>query len=145
VLDDDAYAERWRAEVAFRARGVVLYGHAEMNGAWAHALGGEGGPWPIDVRRGRARVGRRMLEGEDLAVLAYRPGVGPAGVAIVAGTGPAGMRLCDRVPYLSSGVHLPDVTVFRADVLEKGLEGVRLAGFFGEDWSAETGSFAARE
>ena len=45
----------------------------------------------------------------------------------------------------TSGIHFPDVTVFRTDVLEKGYEGVRCAGFFGPDWGVETGEFAWRD
>jgi hypothetical protein len=129
-----------------RPRNVILYGNADTNGAWAHLVHLDGRPEaPVDVRRGFARIGTRRVDGADVAVLFFRPAPGGRGVAVVSGTGLPGMRLCDRVPYFTSGVHLPDVTVLRVDALEKGVEGVRVAGFFGLDWSVEAGEFAWRD
>ena len=52
------------------------------------------------------------------------------------------MRLTDRLPYFVSGVAYPDCTVLSTDVLISGNAGVRAAGFFGNDWTVETGDFA---
>ncbi len=116
-------------------RGVVLYGNADTNAQWA-PLVGDG---PVEVRRTSVRVGTRTIVGDDLGCLFVRPRAGSAVgcVAVVAGTGVAGQRLLDRMPYLASGVGLPDVTVFGAEMLEKGAVGVRAAGFFGPTWGME--------
>src|SRR5262249_40986198 len=71
-----------------------------------------------------------------------RPGSDLACVGVIGGTGPAGMRLTDRMPLFLSGVAFPDALVLGPEALEKGAAGVRAAGFFGLDWSAETGEFA---
>jgi hypothetical protein len=127
---------------------VILYGNADTNGAWELLLGPPKDA-PVEVRRDRVRIGARAIEGNDLAVLFHlprRPRAGPGtGVGIVAGTGLPGLRLCDRLPYFTSGVHFPDVTVFRSDALAKGSEGVRCAGFFGLDWGVESGEFVWRD
>lgn len=161
-------------------RNVVLYGNAESNGAWGALLGAS----PVQVTRGEVVVGGETLRGDDLGVLMIRPRPDSdvACVAAVSGTGLAGLRLCDRRPYLSAGFAYPDLTVFRAS----GLRGAAartgagsgssagsaesspdgsiqsssggagsggnaaggpadcgvLAGFFGLDWSVETGEFA---
>jgi hypothetical protein len=65
-----------------------------------------------------------------------------ASVGVVAGTGPAGMRLTDRLPYLMSGVAYPDYLVLGPEALTSGISGVRVAGFFGADWGVETGDAA---
>jgi hypothetical protein len=52
------------------------------------------------------------------------------------------MRLSNRLPYLSPGIGLPDCTVLDERVLTSGDAGVLLAGFFGLDWSIESGEFA---
>jgi len=126
-----------------RDRNVVLYGNAETNRAWAELLADS----PIQVRAGSVTVHDRTLSGDDLACLFLRPR-GESAVAcvgVVAGTGPAGMRLTDRLPYFVSGVHYPDWIVLGADTLEKGMGGVRAAGFFGNDWTVESGDAAFRE
>ena len=45
----------------------------------------------------------------------------------------------DRLPYFVSGVAYPDCVVLGPAVLTDGPAGVLAAGFFGVDWSVETG------
>jgi hypothetical protein len=49
------------------------------------------------------------------------------------------------VPYFTAGVAYPDCTVFGTDALAKGSDAVRVAGYFGNDWSVERGEFAWKE
>jgi hypothetical protein len=120
-------------------RGVILYGHADSNGAWAALLKGS----PVQVERGRVRVGTRELSGMDLSCLFLRPrpGSDTACVGVVSGTGLAGLRQTERVPYFLAGVAFPDCTIFDVDSLMTGADGARVAGFFGEDWSVDRGEF----
>jgi dienelactone hydrolase len=122
-----------------RDRCVILYGHSESNAAWKPLLGDS----PVQVRRGVVQVGDRKESGEDLGCLFVRPrpGSDTALVAVVGGSGVKGMRLTDRLPYFVSGVGYPDVLVLGPEALTKGAEGVRLAGFFGNDWGVGTGEF----
>lgn len=124
-----------------RDRGVVLYGNADSNKAWGPLLGES----PVQVGRGRVKVGTREMAGDDLACLFLRPrpGSDTACVAGVTGSGPTGMRLTDRVPYIFAGVAFPDCTVFGPETLRTGAAGVRMAGYFGIDWTVENGEFAA--
>lgn len=129
-------------EQLLRAKGeqnVILYGNASTNGAWTKFLADS----PVQVERGRVRIGLRELRGDDLACLLVRPIAGSetASVGVVAGTGLSGMRLANRVPYFVSGVAFPDCTVLRADTLSRGAAGIRATGFFGHDWRIETGEF----
>jgi len=120
-------------------RGVVLYGHKEMNSAWEPLLQSS----PVSVGRGSVRVGADTFLGTNVACLFVRPrpGSDTACVAVVAGSGPAGLRLTDRVPYFLAGVGVPDVVVFTTELLVEGAKGIKLAGFFGLDWSVENGEF----
>ena len=126
-----------------RDRGVILYGHAECNGAWGALLHDS----PVQVHRGRVQAGRHEWRGEDLACLFLRPRPGSdlACVGVVSGSGLPGLRLTDRAPYFVSGVAFPDCTVFRPDVLTSGADRVLAAGFFGTDWTVDAGDFAWRE
>ncbi len=124
----------------YRDRSVIVYGHREMNRAWDALLAGA----PVQVSRGKVSVGDRELTGTDLACLfCYpRPDSSTAYVAAVAGSGPAGMRLTDRAPYFVSGTGFPDLMVWTPRTLAEDPDGVRAAGFFGNDWSVTGGDVA---
>lgn len=134
------------ADVAFRAgehpdRNVVLYGGADLNAAWNAVLGPEA---PLRVERGGWSLGRNRWRGDDFGVLAVLPRRGGSRglVGVVAGTGLPGMRALDRLPVFISGVQPPDLLAIGPESWRDGLSAVRAAGFFGEDWSVETGRFA---
>jgi hypothetical protein len=55
-------------------------------------------------------------------------------VAAISGTGVEGPRSGDRMALFTSGVAYPDWTIFSADVLKKGVKGVKACGFFSNDW-----------
>jgi dipeptidyl aminopeptidase/acylaminoacyl peptidase len=138
VIPDTAFNPRSAPD-----RGVVLYGNADSNGAWPMLLADS----PVQVRRGEIKVGSRSSTGDDQACLFLRPrpGSAVACVAVVSGSGLAGMRLTDRLPYFLGGVEYPDVTIIGPEMLKEGSKGVRVAGFFGLDWSVDKGEFAWRD
>ncbi|MCB9846496.1 MAG: prolyl oligopeptidase family serine peptidase [Phycisphaeraceae bacterium] len=116
-------------------RNVVLYGSAETNGDWEAMLGSS----PVVVGAGRARIGDREFEGDDLVCLMVRPRPGSdmAMVGTVAWTGSAGARFSTSLPYFVSGVGYPDFFVIGSDALIRGNEAIRGAGYFGADWELE--------
>jgi len=116
---------------AEQERSVVLYGNAKTNRAWPALLENASLP-PVP-------------EGCGALIVQPRRGSARALVGIVTGADARGMRLTDRLPYFTSGVHYPDWIVLGPETLELGLAGVRAAGFFGPDWSMETGERAQRE
>jgi hypothetical protein len=138
----DVVPDTEAAALADRDRNVIVYGNAETNAAWKPLLGDS----PVQVRRGQVTIGARDEKGDDLACLFVRPRPGSdrASVAAVAGSGLPGMRLTDRLPYFVSGVEYPDCLLLGPESLSKGSEGVRVAGFFGNDWGVATGEFAWR-
>ena len=121
-------------------RNVVLYGNAAGNAAWQPLLG----DGPVTVTAGLVQIGEHKFQGDDLACLFVRPRLGSAtaAVGVICGTGLPGMRTTERLTYFTSGVGLPDLLLLGADSLMKGTAGVRLAGFFGNDWSVERGEWA---
>ena len=98
-----------------------------------------------DANRGGIEVDGRLIEGDDLALLAVHPrrGSDTASVAVIAGTGLEGMRTTDNLPYWVSGVAYPDWTVLDSTFLDLGLEGIRGAGFFNGEWSTGEGAISA--
>ena len=138
IVTDTAFDARKEPD-----RGVVLYGHRQMNSAWEPLLGAS----PVQVDRDQVKVGDKRFQGSDLACLFVRPrpGSDTASVAVVSGTGLTGLRLTDKQPYFMAGLAYPDCYVVSAESLRTGTAGIRAAGFFGRDWSVEHGDFAWRE
>lgn len=134
VLADSAFDAAAEPE-----RSVILYGNADSNAAWTSLLGES----PVQVRRGGITLGGRSEDGETLACLFVRPRPQSrrALVGVISGSGVEGMHLTDRLAYFASGVGYPDCVILGADVLNKGIGGVRAAGYFGSDWSVPSGEF----
>jgi hypothetical protein len=123
-------------------RSVVLYGNADTNSAWPKLLA----DCPVQVKRGEVRVGDRTESGDDLAVLMVYPRSDgdAATVGVVAGTGPAGMALTHRIRYFVSGTAYPDFIVIGVNTLVHGVSAIRACGYFGADWSLDSGDVAWR-
>ena len=120
-------------------RSVVIYGNRKTNSAWNSLLQES----PIQVDNGFIMAGSKKIEGKDLSCLFVRPRTGSkvACVAVISGTGVTGMKVSDRLPYMSPGIGLPDCTILNSSIMSKGEEGVLFTGFFGLDWSLEKGDF----
>lgn len=136
----DLVADTEFALTRYANRGVILYGHADMNAAWPLLLSHS----PVDVRRGAVRVGDRIVNRNDAACLFLqpRPDSDFASVAVVAGTGMEGLRLTHRLPYFLAGTGYPDCLVLGSETLTRGTAGIVTVGFFGNDWSVAQGDFA---
>ena len=134
VLPDTAFDP-----AKFKDRNVILYGNADTNAAWPRLLAG----CPVEVRRGRARVGDRNYVGSDIAAYFVRPRAESdvASVGVVAWTGRAGWVAASPGQYFISGAGFPDLLLFSAETLRYGTDGVRAIGWFGNDWSLEKGDF----
>ncbi len=132
-----------KGKVKPESRNLVLYGHADCNAAWEYLLGKS----PVQARRGHLRVGDRELAGDDLGCLFLQPHPQDdnALIGVVGGSGLAGMRVTERMPYFTSGSGFPDCLIVGAELPAKGIDGVRAAGFFGPDWQVRTGDFVWRE
>ncbi len=128
---------------AYPDRNVVIYGNAETNSAWDELLP----DCPVQVHANSIEIGDKKISGKDLGCLFIRPRLDSdiASVGVVGGSGIVGMRMTNNRPYLYPGYAFPDCLVYSAEMLREGSEGVRAAGFFGEDWSVETGEFVFSE
>ena len=127
---------------AERDRNVILYGNADTNAAWTALLGDS----PVQVRRGGVRVGDRKRRATtwpacSAAAARQRPGLRRRR----RGSGLAGMRLTDRLPYFVSGVGYPDCLILGSGPLERAWTACAAPGFFGLDWSVKTGEFAWKQ
>ncbi len=133
IVDDQLLVDR---PDSVGDRNVILFGNSDTNRAWPLLVDDA-----VDVDRGGVTIGDHRVEGGDLAVLMVRPHPRDPGtsVGIVTGTGMTGNRLAGVQPYWVSGVGYPDLTVLGAEMLRGDGDGVRAAGFFGNDWSIREG------
>ncbi|GAB3017688.1 carboxylesterase family protein [Spirosoma pulveris] len=113
-------------------RGVVLFGNATNNAAWKSLLA----DCPIQMERNRLRAGEQQWQGDDLGAYFVWPikGSAVASVAVIGGTGLKGMRAASANQYFAGASGFPDFMIFGLDMVRTGSKGVRMAGFFDNDW-----------
>ncbi|MFN8343567.1 MAG: alpha/beta hydrolase-fold protein [Spirosomataceae bacterium] len=128
----DVIPDRDFSLTAYADRGVVLFGNAATNSAWPMLLSKS----PIQIQRGSIQVGEEQLAGDNLgAYFTYpRPDSPFASVAVVSGSGLAGMLATESNQYFTGGSGFPDYFIFGTDMLKEGTKGVKLAGFFDNNW-----------
>ena len=125
----------------FADRNVILYGNASNNRAWNKVLDNV----PVVIRNGEIEFGpRKLLRGDDLGTFFIYPRAGSktASVGVIAGTGIKGMRAAFANDYFSGITGFPDLMIFSTDMLRDGPGGIIVSGFFGNNWSIESGDFS---
>ncbi|GAB3331831.1 alpha/beta hydrolase [Larkinella ripae] len=131
----DVVADKAFSPAQFADRGVVLFGNATTNRAWAGLLAN----CPIQVSRGQLTVGTERYTGEDIsAYFAWpRPDSPTASVAVITGTGLVGLKAAEANQYFAAGSGFPDFMIFGLEMAKDGIKGVRKAGFFDNNWKLE--------
>lgn len=131
----------WKS-VAETDRSVIVYGNASINRAWKELLLDS----PVVVERDTWQVPGEAAS-NNAAVMMIRPrsGSAVASIGAIGGTDLRSMRAVSRLPIFSSGTGYPDLLIASPDFLETGVEAVRLTGYFGHDWSFESGEWARPE
>ena len=120
-------------------RNVILYGNKDNNTAWSSLLNQS----PLQVNNGKLTLGELTLPGTGWGsyFVVPRPDSEKATVGVITATGISGMKAAYANHYLVNGTTFPDVLIFDEHVLEKGSISVKCAGFWGNDWSYQTGDF----
>ena len=138
----DVVSDQYWKTIAEQDRSVIVYGNASINAAWKELLLDS----PVVVERDAWQVpGETASSGATVMMTRPRPGSATASVGAIGGTDLRSMRASNRVPIFSSGTGYPDLLIASPDFLEKGVEGVLLTGYFGHDWSFESGEWARPE
>lgn len=132
----DIIADKDYSLSAYKDRGVVLYGNRATNKAWNILLN----ECPISVDRNRVTVGDRYWQGNDLAAYFVWPVPGShrASVAVVSGSGIAGMHAANANQYFAGASGFPDYMIFGLDMLKNGSNEVKMAGYFDHKWTLQT-------
>ncbi|MEZ0484428.1 prolyl oligopeptidase family serine peptidase [Fibrella aquatica] len=132
----DMVADKAFDPAQYANRSVVLYGNQTTNRAWALLLNN----CPIQVKRGELVLGTERYSGQDLGTYFVWPRQDSptASVAVIAGTGIAGMQAANANQYFAGGSGFPDYMIFDINMLREGAKGLRAAGFYDNNWSLST-------
>ncbi|SFD61821.1 Putative esterase [Chitinophaga sp. CF118] len=116
-------------------RGIIIYGNASTNKAWKQLLQNS----PIQITRGKVTVGTQEYTGNKLAAYFMWPRADSriASVAVIGGTGLAGMRAADANQYFAGGSGFPDYMIFSTDLLKGNMSAVKTAGFYNNEWKLD--------
>jgi predicted esterase len=128
----DIVSDKEFSVTAYANRGIIVYGNATTNSAWAKVLS----DCPVQVIRGSVRLGTKTMSGDHYgAYIMYRSKDNIASsVAAVTGTGLQGMHAADANQYFSGGSGFPDYMIFSSDMVKDGATGVLHAGFYDNHW-----------
>lgn len=128
----DIIADKEYAQDKYAGRNVIIYGNANTNSVYNSLLA----DCPIRVARNKVTAGNEMLEGDDLGAYFVWPIKGSAinSVGVIGGTGLRGMSATNANQYFAGASGFPDFMVFRLDMLQSGVNEIKLAGFFDNDW-----------
>jgi dienelactone hydrolase len=134
VLKDDEFEA-----AKYKDRSVMIYGNSKTNSAWNQLLEDS----PVQVDNKKVKFGNKEYKGGDITCLFIRPRKDSdvASVGVIAGTGIEGMKQANLALYHHPYISFPDVTIYNSGILKSDNDGVKLIGYFGNDWSIEKGEF----
>ncbi|MDY7395704.1 prolyl oligopeptidase family serine peptidase [Aureibaculum sp. 2210JD6-5] len=120
-------------------RNVIIYGNKDNNAAWKLLLKDS----PIQVATNEVDFNGKKLTGDQWGMyfIMARKDSENASIGVVTATGNKGMKASYANHYLVNGTTFPDVVLFDSEILNQGVDAVKCAGFFGNDWSVENGEF----
>lgn len=120
-------------------RNVVLYGNKTNNKAWKKLLKKS----PIQVEKNHINFNGKSISGDQWGMyfIVPRQDSDRASIGVVTATGTKGMKAAYMNHYLVNGTTFPDVLLFDDEVLKNGMSAVKTSGFFGNDWSVDSGEF----
>jgi hypothetical protein len=127
----------------YAGRGVILFGNASTNATWKLLLE----DCPIQVERGRIKAGDKVWEGDGLGAYFVWPlrNSPVSCVAVIGGSGLKGMEATNANQYFAGASGFPDFMLFGLDMLQSGGAGVKMAGFFDNDWKLVNSEFEANK
>jgi len=114
-------------------RGIIIYGNADTNRAWKTLLDES----LIQVNRNEVSMGEEVFRQDNLGAyfMVPRKDNNKLSIAVVSGTGLKGLHTADANQYFAGGSGFPDFVVFTSELPVKGVEAIKAAGFYNNDWT----------
>ncbi|MEX2568708.1 MAG: hypothetical protein WD431_22385 [Cyclobacteriaceae bacterium] len=118
-------------------RGIIVYGNADTNRAWKTLLNEN----PLQVTRKEITLGENIIRQDNLGAyfMVPRKDNDTLSIAVVSGTGLKGLHTTNANQYFAGGSGFPDFVVFTSELPVKGIDAIKAAGFYGNDWSLHAG------
>ena len=123
----------------YKDRGVIIFGNKNTNSAWKQVLS----DCPIQVERNKITAGNKVWNGDDLGayfVWPLRTSI-VASVGVISGSGVRGMKAANANQYFAGASGFPDFMVYSLNMLQSGVSGVKMAGFFDHNWNLDNNNF----
>ncbi len=119
----------------YAGRNWILYGNEATNSVWKSLAS----DFTLSVAPNKIVVGEHTYEGPGFSCLALQPH--PTNpdtlIGLIGATGHRGIRLTLPLRTFVSGVGYPDLLIWNIAAIQKGVEHVKLAGFFDRSWGLE--------
>ena len=131
----DIIPDKEYSRARYDGRNIILYGNASSNSAYKTLLN----DCPIQVDRNIIKAGTEIWQGDDLGAYFIWPIKGSAvtSVGVISGTGIKGMKAANANQYFAGGSGFPDFMIFRLGMIQFGSTGIKLAGFFDNNWKLD--------
>lgn len=128
----DIIADKDYSPAGYKDRGVVIYGNKSTNKAWKLVLN----DCPIQVERNKVMAGSKQWTGNGFSACFVWPLAGSdvASVAVVSGSGIIGMKAAYANQYFAGASGFPDFMIYDARMLMTGVDEVKMAGFYDNQW-----------
>ncbi|MDB5276220.1 MAG: alpha/beta hydrolase [Ferruginibacter sp.] len=139
----DVIADKEYSLTKYKDRGIVLYGNSNTNSAWKGLLN----DCPIQVERNKITAGDKVWSGGDLGAYFVWPVKSSfiTSVAVISGTGLKGMQAASANQYFAGASGFPDFMIYDIDMLQSGAHGVKMAGFFNNEWKLDSEEFKLQQ
>ena len=123
----------------YRDRGIIIFGNKTTNAAWKLVLN----DCPIQVERNKITAGSKSWQGDDLGAYFVWPlrNSNVASVGVIAGTGIKGMQAANANQYFAGASGFPDFMIFNLQMAQSGSNGLKMAGFYDNDWKLSEAEF----
>ena len=91
---------------------------------------------PIQVERGKISAGGKTFTGDQYGSYFVWPlkNSNNASVAVITGTGLKGMKAAFANQYFAGASGFPDYMIFTLEMLNRGVDEVKMAGFYDNEW-----------
>lgn len=133
----DIIADKDYSLEKYKDRGVIIYGNKTTNKAWKLLLAN----CPIQVERNKVTAGGKEWAGDDVSASFVWPLTGSniASVGVVSGSGLTGMKAAYANQYFAGASGFPDFMIYNAKMLMTGVDEVKMAGFYDNEWKLSDG------
>ena len=124
----------------FAGRNIILYGNKNTNLAYKHLISEKS---PIQIENNRLIIKKKKIKRDDIGGMFIYPLEETDNnlVAVIGGTGIAGMRSFYGIPYLHPGFGMPDFIFITPEIYKSNGKGKIAIGFFDNKWKVSKGNF----